>query len=150
MTEALRALVVGAIALGGALAWLAVLATRTDAASPQRLIAELRLAQFSALLLTLAAAVYVGLAIANEQVAGAGLDIALAIGFFVVAGLVTTWEPVHALTALSIAWGAHGVVDLAHTADLLPAAIAPVWYPTACAIYDVAVAGLCYLPVLRR
>ena len=150
MTEALRALVVAAIALGGALAWLATLAARADPSAPTRLIAELRLAQFSALLLTLVSAVYVGLAIANEQVTGAGLDIALAIGFVVLASLVTAWEPVRALTALAIAWGAHGVVDLAHIADLLPAAVAPPWYPTACAIYDVVVAGLCYLPVLRR
>ncbi len=150
MTEALRALVVAAIALGCALAWLAALAARTDAATPARLIAELHLAQFSALLLTLVAAVYVGLAVANAQVAGAGLDIALAIGFVVLASLVTAWEPVRALTALAIAWGAHSVVDLAHIADLLPAAVAPPWYSTACAIYDVVVAGLCYLPLLRK
>ena len=150
MSEALRALAFGSVALGGALAWLAIGAARMDVTAPDRLVAELRLAQFSALLLTLAAGIYVGLAVANPQVAGAGLDIALAIGFFVVAGLVTTWEPVDALTALALAWGTHGLVDLAHTIDLLPATVAPAWYPTACAIYDVGIAGLCYLPVLKR
>ena len=150
MTEAFRALVVAALALGGALAWLSVTAARADVTIPDRLVAELRLAQFSALLLTLAAAVYIGLAIAASDIPGAGLDVALTIGFFVLAALATTWEPVRALTALALAWSAHGLVDLAHTADLLPAAIAPAWYPTACAIYDVVIAGLCYLPVLRR
>ena len=150
MTEALRALVFGAGALGLALAWLAAGAARLDVTSPSRLVAELRLAQFAALLLTLAAGIYAGLAVAHEEVAGAGLDIALAIGFLVVAALATTWEPGRALTTLAIAWGAHGVVDFAHIADVLPVDIAPVWYPTACAIYDVGIAGLCYLPVLRR
>ena len=150
MTEALRAFVFGTGALGLALAWLAVGAARLDVASPNRLVAELRLAQFAALLLTLAAGIYVGLAVAHADIAGAGLDIALAIGFLVICALATTWEPGRALTALAIAWAAHGLVDLAHIADVLPAEIAPAWYPTACAIYDVAIAGLCYLPVLRR
>ena len=150
MTEALRTLVFGTGVLGLALAWLAVGAARLDVASPNRLVAELRLAQFAALLLTLAAGTYVGLAVAHPDIAGAGLDIALAIGFLVIGALATTWEPRQALTALAFAWGAHGLVDLAHIADVLPADIAPAWYPTACAIYDVGIAGLCYLPVLRR
>ena len=150
MTEALRALVFGSVAVGLALGWLAFKAVRLDVASPHRLVLELRLAQYSALLLVLAAGIYVGLGVAHETTAGVGLDIALALGFFVVAALATTWEPTRALTALAIAWGAHGVVDLAHVADLLPIGIAPPWYPTACAIYDVGVAGICYLPALRR
>lgn len=150
MSEGLRTLAFGSAALGGACAWLAVSATRVDAKSPERLVAEFRLAQFAALLLTLTAAVYVGLAVAHEHAAGVGLDIALATGFFVVAALSTTWEPARALTTLAVAWSIHGIVDLAHTADLLPASVAPDWYPTACAIYDVCIAWLCYLPVLRR
>ena len=150
VTEAFRALALGSVALGLALGWLAYNAARLEVTSPNRLVLELRLAQFSALLLVLAAGIYVGLAIAHENTPGVGLDIALATGFFVVAALATTWEPTRALTALAIAWGAHGLVDLAHMADALPGAIAPPWYPTACAIFDVAVAGICYLPVLRR
>ena len=150
MTEAIRALVFGTAALGAALAWLSFATARVNVSAPERLIAELRLAQFSALLLMLATGIYVGLAIANDEAPGAGLDIALAIGFFVVAALATTWEPRRALTTLAIAWGAHGGLDLAHTVDLLPSAVAPPWYPTACAIYDVVMAGLCYLPVLKR
>ena len=150
MTEALRALAFGSVALGLALGWLAFSAIRLAVTSPRRLVFELRLAQYSALLLVLAAGIYVGLAVAHEATAGVGVDIALAIGFFVVAALATTWEPARALTALAIAWGAHGVADLAHVADLLPIGIAPPWYPTACAIYDVGVAGICYLPILRR
>lgn len=150
MLEALQALAFGSVALAAALAWLAIGAVRTDVAAPDRLVTELRLAQFSALLLTLTAGIYVGFAVANPQVAGTGFDIALAIGFFVVAGLVTTWNPVSALTALALMWSAHGLVDLAHAINLLPAAVVPTWYPTACALYDVGIAGLCYLPLLKR
>ena len=150
MTEAFRALAFGSVALGLALGWLAVSAVRLDAASPDRLVVELRLAQFAALVLVLVSGVYVGLAIAHEATAGTGLDIALAIGFFVVAALATTWEPTRALTVLALAWAAHGLVDLAHVADILPTAIVPRWYPTACATYDVCVAAICYLPILRR
>ena len=35
-------------------------------------------------------------------------------------------------------------------AGLLPPEIVPGWYPPAGATYDVLVAALCYLPVLRR
>ena len=150
MTEAFRALALGSAALGLALGWLAYGAVRREVTSPDRLVLELRLAQFSALLLVLAAGIYVGFAVADEATAGVGLDIALATGFFVVAALATLSEPTRALTVLAVAWGAHGLVDLAHAADMLPNSIAPPWYPTACAIYDVAVAGICYLPVLRR
>ena len=150
MTETLRALVLGTSALGLALAWLAVGAASIDVTSPNRLVAELRLAQFSALLLTFTAGTYVGLAVAHADVTSAGLDIALAIGFLVIGAIATTWAPSRALTAIALAWGAHGLIDLAHIADVLPADIAPAWYSTACAIYDVGISGLCYLPVLRR
>jgi hypothetical protein len=118
--------------------------------APDRLILELRLAQFSALLLVLAAGIYIGLAVAHEETAGAGLDIAIAMGFFVAAGVITTWEPTQALTALAMAWAAHGLVDLAHITNLLPSTVVPSWYATGCAVYDVVVATICYLPVLRR
>ncbi len=114
MTEAFRALAFGSATLGLALGWLAWRATRLDVSSPNRLVMELRLAQFASLLLVLAAGIYVGLAVAHESSAGVGVDIALAIGFFVVAALATTWEPTRALTTLAVAWGAHGLVDLAH------------------------------------
>jgi len=150
MTEAVSALVFGTAALSLALAWLSWDAARIEVSSPSRLVAELRLAQCAALMLALAAGIYVGFAVSRPNITGSGLVIALAIGFFVIAALATTWEPGHALTALAVAWGAHGLVDLAHTVDVLPANIAPIWYPTACAIYDVCIAGLCYLPVLKR
>ncbi len=143
-------LVAAAAALGLVVAWLSWSAVRLDNTAPDRLVTELRLAQVAALLLVLTAGVYVGAAVAQQATPGVELDIALATGFFVVAALATTWEPSRALTTLTIAWGVHAVVDLAHITELLPRGVVPAWYPTACAIYDVGVAGVCYLPVLRR
>ena len=150
MTEAFRAASLAAAALGAALTWLSIGAARTDASSPARLVAELRLAQLAALLLVLVAGAYVGFAIAHETRVGTGLDISLAVGFFVIAAVATTQDPRVALTALALAFGAHAVVDVLHRGGVLPDDIAPGWYVTGCAIYDVLIAGLCYLPVLRR
>ena len=133
-----------------ALAWTAWQACRSDPNSPERLIVELRLSQYSALLLLLVVGVYVGLNVAYENINGTSFDIAIAVGFFVIVSSVITWEPASALTTLSLAWVGHSFVDLAHIINLLPADIAPAWYPRVCAIYDVCVAAICYLPVLRR
>ena len=150
MTDAIRSLVVGAAALGLTFAWLAIHTVRTDATAPDRLVLELRLAQFAALLLVLIAGVYVGFAIVADLASNAGWDVALAIGFLVLASMATTWDPRQALTALTLAFAAHAGIDLLHTIDMLPSEMAPRWYFTACAIYDVVIAGLCYLPILRR
>lgn len=150
VSEIISTVTVGFAALGGALAWLAWNATTLDSRSPDRLVMELRLAQFSALLLVLAAGIYVGFALSHPDIAGGGLDIALAVGFVIIAAVATTWEPARALTVLALSWGGHALVDLAHAVDLLPSAIVPPWYVTACAIFDVCVGALCYLPVLRR
>ena len=149
MTETAGALAVSATMLALTAARLAWNALRLDASSPQRLVAELRLAQIAALLLALAAGTYAGAAVASRT-PGAGLDIALATGFFFLAALATTWAPARALTVLAAAWGVHGLVGLGHQAGVLPPGIVPAWYSTASAIYGVCMAGVCYLPNLRQ
>jgi hypothetical protein len=150
-TEALRT---AAIAFAGLAAGLTVLAIRTAAIpvnAPERLIAELRLAQIAALLLVMAAGAYVGLAVAHEARPGVGLDIALAVGFFVVAAATLVRDPRQALTMLALAFAAHAVVDVAHRPGwLLPDAVAPRWFSIGCAVYDAYVGALCYWPILRR
>ena len=150
MTDAVLSFAVVFLTFGGTVVWLAIGAWRAEPTSGQHLVAELRLAQFAALLLAMAAAVPMGFAVAHDDVTGSGLVVALASGFFAAAALVGTWEPVRALTVLAMAWGVHALAGVAHGAGLLPAAIVPDWYPPASAIYDVVVAALCYLPVLRR
>ena len=150
MTDASRALIVACAALALALIRLSLVATTADPASPQRLVAELRLAQFAALLLVTTAGVYIGFALAHESATGSGLDVALAIGFLVLASVAVTRDPRLALTLLALAFAGHAVVDLLHGAEILPARALPGWYPAACAMYDIAIAGVCYLPIVRR
>ena len=151
MTEGLRTLVVAFAGLAAGLTWYAVRTTSIPTSSPDRLGAELRLAQFAALLLAMMAGVYVGFAVLNENTRGVGLDIALAIGFLVVAATTLVRDPRQSLVIVALAFAAHALLDVAHQpGGLLPHDIAPRWYLIGCAIYDLYVAALCYLPVLKR
>jgi hypothetical protein len=150
MSEALRTTLVGFAGLGAGLTWLSLRASSIPVSSPQRLVEELRLAQMGALLLTLTAGAYIGFAVVRENEPGVGLDIALAIGFLVVAAYSTVRDPRQALTIVALAFAAHAVLDVAHRPGLLPDALAPRWYAVGCSVYDVWVAAVCYLPVLRR
>lgn len=150
MTDSALALLVAGAALAIILVRLALIAVRADPSSPARLIAELRLAQFAAMMLTLVAGVYVGFALAQESIAGSGLDIAFAVGFLVVASIAVTRDPGTALTLLALAFAAHAGVSLLHGAGILPQDSMPPWYATACAVYDVGVAGICYSPRVYR
>lgn len=150
MSEALRTVLVAFGALGAGLAWQSFRTAAIPAASPERLIAELRLAQMAALLLTLSAGAYVGFAVTREHEPGVGLDIALAVCFLLVAAVTMLRDPRQALTLVALAFAAHAVVDIGHRPGLLPDALAPRWYAVGCAVYDVCMGAVCYLPVLRR
>jgi len=151
VTEAFQTTVVAFAMLGAALTWQAVRAAMVPVSSPERLVAELRLAQLAALLLSLSAGAYVGLAVAHETEPGVGVDIALTVGFFVTAAATLVRDPRQALTILALAFAAHAILDVAHRPGwLLPDGMAPRWYSIGCAVYDVYIGALCYFPILRR
>ena len=151
VTEAFQTTVVAFAMLGAALTWQAVRAAMVPVSSPERLVAELRLAQLAALLLSLSAGAYVGLAVAHETEPGVGVDIALTVGFFVTAAATLVRDPRQALTILALAFAAHAILDVAHRPGwLLPDGMAPRWYSIGCAVYDVYIGALCYYPILRR
>jgi len=104
----------------------------------------------AALLLTLSAGAYFGFAAAHEEQLGAGFDVAFAVGFFVVAAFTLVRDPRQALTILAIAFAAHAVLDVAHRPGLLPDGAVPRWYVIGCAVFDVLIGALCYVPILRR
>ena len=138
------------VALGAGLTWQAVRTALVPISSPERLVSELRLAQVAALLLVLSAGAYIGFAVANEAQPGVGFDVAFAIGFFVLAAWTLVRDPRQALTVLALGFAAHAIVDVAHQPGWLPAGIAPRWYAISCAVYDLYLGALCYLPILRR
>ena len=150
MSEGARTLLVAAIAFGAGFSIQSLRTAAIPTSSPERLVSELRLAQVAALLLTLSAGAYLGLAAGNETRTGVGLDIALAAGFFVLAAYTLMCDPRQALTLLALGFGAHAIVDIAHRPGVLPDGIAPQWYTVGCAIYDVIIGALCYIPILRR
>ena len=148
MSEALRTVLIAFAGLAGVLTWQSIRASSIPTSSPQRLVEELRLAQMAALLLTLTAGAYIGFAVVRENDPGVGFDIAIAV--MLVAALTMVRDPRQALTIIALAFAAHAVVDIAHRPGLLPDALAPRWYAVGCAVYDVLVGAICYLPVLRR
>ena len=150
MTEALRTALIAFGALAGGFTWQAARTAAIPTSSPERLIGELRLAQMGALLLTLSAGAYIGFAVVRENSPGVGLDIALSVCFLLVAAVTMVRDPRQALTIIAAAFAAHAIVDVAHRPGMLPDAIAPRWYSIGCAVYDVYLGALCYLPVLRR
>ena len=150
LTEALRTSLIAFLALSAGFTWQSIKTTLIPVSSPERLVAELRLAQIAALLLSLAGGAYIGFAVANEARPGTGVDVVLAVGFFLVAATTLVRDPRQALTILALAFAAHAVVDVAHRPGLLPDGIAPRWYAIGCAVLDVYIGALCYLPILRR
>jgi hypothetical protein len=151
VTEALPSVVVAFALIGSGVTWQAIQSARVPVSSPDRLVAELRLAQLAALLLAFSAGAYIGLAVAHEGLRGVGFDIALAAGFFVVAASTMVRDPRQALTMLALAFAAHAIVDVAHRPGWpLPDGVAPRWYSIWCAVYDVYIGALCYFPILRR
>lgn len=150
MSEAVRTFVVASIALAAGFSFQSLRTAAIPVSSPERLISELRLAQIAALMLTLAAGAYLGLAAAQETRIGVGLDIALTFGFFVLAAYTLTCDPRQALTLLALGFAAHAILDIAHRPGILPDGLAPRWYTVGCATFDVLVGGLCYYPLLRR
>jgi hypothetical protein len=149
MTEGFRTVAVAFLSLGVVFAWQSIRTALIPVSAPDRLVSELRLSQFASLLLVVAAGAYVGMAIVHEEVRGVGFDVALSVGFFVVAATALMREPRQALTLLALAFAAHAILDVAHRPGLLPD-VAPRWYLIGCAVYDACIGALCYLPILRR
>ena len=150
MTEASRTLLIAVLSVAAGMTWQSLRTAAIPVASPDRLIAELRLAQIAALTLMATAAGYVGLASTHESVPGVGLDIALALGFGVACAATLVRDPRQALTILALAFVAHALLDVAHRPGVLPEGVVPRWYALGCAMFNVYVAGITYWPILRR
>jgi hypothetical protein len=150
VTDGFRTVAVAFLGLAAGLTWYAVRTAAIPTTSPDRLVAELRLSQFAALLLALTAGAYIGFAVAHEEQPGVGFDVALTIGFLLIAATTLVRDPRHALTVLALTFAAHALFDVAHRPGGLADGIAPRWYLIGCAVYDVYIGALCYLPILRR
>ncbi|HXG54366.1 MAG TPA: hypothetical protein VNJ03_03230 [Vicinamibacterales bacterium] len=150
MTEGFRTLAVATVALAAGFSWQALRAAAIPTSSPERLIAELRMAQVAALVLTVSASAYLGFSASHDERLGVGFDVAFAVGFFVVAAFTMVCDPRQALTILALAFAAHAVLDVAHRPGVLADGVVPRWYTIGCALFNVYIGALCYVPILRR
>lgn len=148
--EAIRAVALVALALSAMVGWLSWRAVRLPPNDPNRLVAELRLAQLAAIVLACAAGAYIGLVAAAPAVPASGIDAALALGFVMVAATAPLRDPREALTILALAFLGHALLDVLHRPGWLAEAVVPQWYALGCAVQNVVVGALCYLPLLRR
>jgi hypothetical protein len=150
MTQTAQTVFVAAVAIAAGLTWQSLRTVAIPVASPDRLVAELRLAQIAALLLALTAGAYIGFAAVHEARAAGALDVVLAVGFFLVAATTLVRDPRSALTILAIAFAVHAVIDAGLRPGGVHDGVAPHWYVIGCAVFNVYIGVVVYLPILRR
>ena len=150
MSDTLLTVAVAAVVLAAGFGWQGIRTAAIPVSSPERLVAELRLAQIAALILATTTAPYIGFAVDHAQQPGSGIHVALAIGFFLSAATTLVREPRQALTILAIAFAAHAVVDVANGQGTFLPDVTPDWYALGCALFNVYMGGIAYLPILRR
>jgi hypothetical protein len=143
VSDTARALLTAAILSATALAVYVWKLTRPDVDGAERLIGQLRLAQWSALALATTGAVSVGLAVANSTAPFGAMELTVGIAFVIAAAFVLGREPREALLVCTGSFLLHTLVDVAHRPGLMPP-MAPTWFLAGCAIYNAFFAAICY------
>lgn len=143
MTETARVLLTAVILSAAALTGLTWRLTRTAAGAPDRLVAQLHLSQWAALILAVQGAISMGLAISSEGAPGASLEMAIGLVPVIAAILVLRCEPVQALQLASFAFGLHAAMAFAHRPGWLAPDLAPAWLWLGQMTYDFYIATLC-------
>ena len=144
MTETVRALLATAVLAGSGLAVFVWRLGRLDASEPARLIGELRLAQYMALMLAAVGGVWLGVAAVRTPVGFGAVEVVLAVMTILFAGWTMHHDTRQSLALLCGAFLAHALIDVAHRPGWLPDAIAPRWFTIGNAAYDVYLAALCF------
>lgn len=150
MSDTFLTVVAAAVVLAAGFSWQGLRTAAIPVSSPERLVAELRLAQMAALILATTTGAYIGFAVAREGQPGAGIHVAIAIGFFFAAATTLVRDPRQALTILALAFAAHAIVDVAHGPGAPIPGVTPDWYALGCAVFNVFMGAMAYLPILRR
>ncbi len=149
MTETARILLTVAILSAVVLASFVWRLTRPDRTAPQRLVDQLYLSQWAALLLAATGAVSIGLAVSAPAASGATVEVLVGLATIGVSLIVLRREPREALVALGILFLLHAVFDGAHQPTLIVADFVPRWWTIGSAMYDVYIAALCLVAIRR-
>ncbi len=144
VSDIARVLLTAAVLSAIALSTFAWRVTRIDRDEADRLIGELRLMQWAAVMLATVSSIPIGLALAAPNAPLAHLDITLAVMFIGLAGLVLQRDPREGLLLACAGFFAHALIDIAHRPGWLAPDLAPRWYTVGCAIYNVFLAGWCF------
>jgi hypothetical protein len=144
MNDTVRVLMAAAVLSLAAIALLAWRVARADPAQAERLIGELRLAQWAAVLLAGVSAVPIGLAIGRVGDVTSNFDAALGVVLVGLAGIVLQREPREALLLVAVGFVLHALLDIAHRPGWLSVDLAPRWFAIGCATHNVCLAAVCY------
>ena len=136
-------LLVAAVLSTAALGAFAAQVGRAEAATPPRLIGQMRLAQWAALLLAASSGTTLGFVVAAGTGPLVSVDAAIVIMIAGAAALALQREPRSALLVATAGLVAHALVTIAHRPGWLPADALPRWYAVGSAAYDTAIAAIC-------
>jgi hypothetical protein len=136
-------LLVAGLLSAAALGIFAAQIERLDSATPERLIAQMRLAQFAAVLLAAMSGITCGLVLGSGSGPFTTLDTCLFAIFGGLSALVVRREPRPALLLAAAGLVAHGFVTIAHRPGWMPTAPFSQWHAVGLAVYDLAIAMIC-------
>ena len=143
MSDSSRVLLIAAVLSAAALAVFAAQVGRTETATPPRLIGQMRLAHWAALLLATSSGITLGFIVASGSGPLVSVDAALAIMLAGAAALAIQREPRAALLVVTAGLVAHALLTIAHRPGWLPADALPRWYAVGSATYDTVIAAIC-------
>jgi hypothetical protein len=144
VTDTARVLLTAALLTGSGLGVYVWRLSRTDPAEPARLIGELRLSHWMALLLAAVGGSWIGLSAAKAPPLLGTIDLTVALAAIVVAAWALQRETRSALLLLSIAFLAHAIIDAAHRPGLLDTEMSPRWFTLGCAAFNLYLSALCF------
>jgi hypothetical protein len=144
MTDTARVLLAAAVLSVSAFAAFAWRVARTDPSQPERLIGELRLAQWAAVLLASVGSAALGFAAAQPAVSLGTIDVTIAVTYVLLGGLILLREPRAGLLVAALGFLAHALLDLAHRPGWLSDELMPRWYIAGCAAWDLALSAICF------
>jgi hypothetical protein len=144
VTDTARVLLTGAILAGLAISTFAWRVRHLDPEEADRLIGELRLAQWMAVALAAVSGIPIGIALSRLDMPLGHLDAAFGVAFVGVAGFVLQRDPREGLLVASLGFIAHALIDIAHRPGWLPPDLSPRWYTTGCAVFNVYLAAWCF------
>lgn len=145
MTETARLLLTAVTLTAVGLTLLTTRLHRSASGSPDRLVAQLHLSRWAALVLAVQGALTIGLAVAGEASPVASLEAALGLLPIAAGGVVLYCAPVPALQTAAVALGLHAALAFCHRPGLLPPDLAPFWFWLGQAMYSLYTATLCSL-----